>query len=717
MRRIMVDVVERKVEGDSVSYVPAKKEEWVWNVKDVPLEQLDSDVYLRIKRSHNNEPDEKISYYNSVLTFDIETTTIVPQEYTDGDKEHSPYGFMYQWQACLNGKVVFGRHWHEWKYLLYRIKKEYNLNYYRRMVVWCHNLPFEFQFMNQFVPVKEVFATDKRKIVSFFSDGIEFRCSYKLTNKSLGKLCADTPSCIHRKVTHEGFPAVEDFDYSKIRTSQTFLSVDEESYCYNDVAGLYECLLEFLNEDTIASIPLTSTGFVRRDVRNHCQDWNYRKFFESMRLNVEQYLLLRDLFRGGNCHANSIFTNKIVDDVYSVDEQSSYIYAINDGYYPVGRMTRVDIHSKEELKGYLGKYCCMFRILFNTITLKKYTPVPYIDMAHCLKYKNCAWENGRLIGGDYVFMAVTEIDYKIIESMYDFDEVIIEQFYVSHRGEFPAQIREVMMSYYYNKCTLKGIVDKEYEYVKSKNKLNAFFGMCVSAIDHDIWDYILEKCEWDVTKGDIQEALDKYFSSRSNFLAYQWGCYITAWARWYLQQGLEEVGNDLIYCDTDSVKFINEKHLDFFGKQNVEKIRRDKAATVPGYVNYNGKDFYLGIWEEEKKAERFKTLGAKKYAAEYLDKKTGKNNLKLTVSGMNKEKGAREVGCLENFEIGTTYEDVGRTVSFYHDCKKHWIEVDGVRMMNGSNIGIVDTTYTLGVTNEYLEYYTAIHVSHVAHYD
>ena len=50
----------------------------------------------------------KSKYCDVVATFDIETTTI---------KQEKPYAFMYHWQMCIGGIVVFGRFWHEFQEL------------------------------------------------------------------------------------------------------------------------------------------------------------------------------------------------------------------------------------------------------------------------------------------------------------------------------------------------------------------------------------------------------------------------------------------------------------------------------------------------------------------------------------------------------------------------------------------------------------------------
>ena len=59
-----------------------------------------------------------------------------------------------------------------------------------------------------------------------------------------------------------------DLDYKKLFTPNTLLTMSELGYCYNDVMGLYEAIIYLLKEDTLVTIPLTSTGYVRRECRN-----------------------------------------------------------------------------------------------------------------------------------------------------------------------------------------------------------------------------------------------------------------------------------------------------------------------------------------------------------------------------------------------------------------------------------------------------------------
>lgn len=68
---------------------------------------------------------------------------------------------------------------------------------------------------------------------------------------------------LHRKKSGEKF------NYNKIRTPSTPLPDDDLEYIYNDVIGLCEAIYtEMKNDgDTLYTIPLTSTGYVRRDIK------------------------------------------------------------------------------------------------------------------------------------------------------------------------------------------------------------------------------------------------------------------------------------------------------------------------------------------------------------------------------------------------------------------------------------------------------------------
>lgn len=663
------------------------RREIVYNVKDFPYELLFGMKTCKGKRC---------TYYNVSCAFDIETTSIEPPKDEKDNYIYTPYAFMYHWQLCIRGMVVFGRRWEEFNYFIDKLSKTLHTNDYKKLVIYVHNLAYEFQFMKDFLDIQSIFAKDKRKPMKVIcNNGIEFRCSYFLSNMSLAKFCENSKGVIHYKLT-------DTYDYKKLRTPETILTEIEKGYCYNDVRGLCECIDSKLNEDTIATIPLTNTGYVRREYRQVMQTSQNRKLFEKIALSPEHYKMLRKAFRGGNTHANRFYSNTILHDVHSFDLQSSYPSWLCMEDFPMGKFMDCEITSQEKLNYYLEKYCCVMEIEIFDLSTKKDVVIPYIDIAHCEEFSNIVNDNGRVLSADYVKITLTNIDLDIIRETYNFKGFNVIKFIYAEKGKLPKELREKLMEFYDGKTQLKGVEGKEYEYMKSKNHVNATYGMMVTDICHNNIEYDTVTMEWSNHKGEIEEEIEKFYKSRNNFLSYQWGVFCTALARRKLQDMLNVIGRDVVYIDTDSIKFLNEKHIEEFLSLNEGIIYKAENNDVRAYSDRTNKDgtierFHLGIWDYEGKYDRFKTLGAKKYCYD----KNGK--FEITVSGMSKKKGAKAVGSIENFVIGKEFNDVGRTTSWYNDIKPYTITIDGCTFLTSSNIAVLESTYTLGVTNEYWE--------------
>ena len=678
-----------------VPTINGDKAETVYNINDFPYGSLEFLEKCKTKRS---------TFYNVSCAFDIESTTIEPPyEYDKHGKKlylTEPYGFMYHWQFCINKCVVFGRTWEEFQEFLKNIKKALKLNEKTRLVIYVHNLSYEFQFMKEFIKIESIFARDKRKVMKVNTkDGFEFRCSYFLSNMNLAKFCENSELCTHYKL-------IDEYDYSKIRTPKTELTSEELAYCYNDVRGLCECIDTMLQHDTIASIPLTNTGYVRRDYREVMKTKQNRYNFVKTQLNVHDYTMLRRAFRGGNTHANRFKADVILKDVYSFDISSSYPSCIEMDDFPLGKFNKVTIKTQRKLDYFCKNYCVVMEVEFFNIEVKKGIVIPYVDIAHCYERSNIKNDNGRILKADYVKLTITNIDLDIIRKCYNFEGFHVLDAIYSEKGKLPIELRKKLMDFYTAKTQLKGVEGKEYEYMKSKNRLNATFGMMVTDVAHTDINYDVDTMEWSEVKPDLEGALQQFYQSRNNFLSYQWGVFVTANARKRLQDMLDIVGEDVVYIDTDSIKFVNKKHIAEFEELNEKLKIIAEENDVKAYVDRKENDgtvnrFYLGTWDNDGNYNRFKTLGAKKYC--YEKTKKGDVKFEITVSGMNKKKGAKAVKTIENFKIGQTFHDVGRTVSWYNDEQIHEITINGDTFTTASNIGIVETTYTLGVTNEYWE--------------
>lgn len=628
-------------------------------------------------------------YQRNPMTFDIETSKIPT------DVEGHYQAFMYIWQVCIEGNVVFGRRWEELQEFMQNVVNAYKLSEEERVVVYVHNLSFEFQFIQDYFEFTDVFAMASRSILTAKTAHLEFRCSYKLSNMSLAKFIENTPNTLHYK-------GVDDLDYATVRTPDTELTEVEYGYCFNDVKGLYECVMELLKEDNIATIPLTSTGYVRRDCRNAMnKNKNNRKMFLRSRLTLLQYKLLRECFRGGNTASDRYLTNLILKIVGSYDLSSSYPFQMIAREYPLGKWNFGVIPDIKTLEEYNSKYCTIARYTFKNIRLRDEKPIPYIPQSKCLAL-GCDREiyNGRILHADFLTISMTNIDYDIVKEQYEYDEIAVEEFHYSRKGLLPKELRDTIMYYFEKKSKLKGDEEHYYEYMKSKNKLNSIYGMTVTNIlNSEIKYHDGEYTEKKMTEEEMQEALDKYYKNHRSFLNYSWGVFVTAYARRELEDGLNIAGLDTIYCDTDSVKFIGN-HDSEFEAYNKRLNKECEERGIKNYAEVNGKRFYMGIFDKEKGYDEFITLGAKKYA--FLQ--NGK--LGITVSGLSKKKGAEELvrkGGLRRFQRNEVFYNSGRTIAQYNSAEVHDITVDGCTFSTASNLAIVDTTYTLGITDTMLD--------------
>jgi hypothetical protein len=317
----------------------------------------------------------------------------------------------------------------------------------------------------------------------------------------------------------------------------------------------------------------------------------------------------------------------------------------------------------------------------------------------------------------------------IIINEYHIGEMLIEKIYCAKAERLPEEYRNVIMDYYEQKTALKGLTDAEsvYLYNKSKNKVNAGFGMMCMGIDKPLVQYVDGEYKEVIKKKirkqlvndydyeeDMLDALfpkdrelqelvqaliiEDYYKSRNSFLAYQWGVWVCAWARFRLHQMMSLIGRDLVYIDTDSCKFLNyENHRDDIEELNKKLLQ--EAETAGAYADdKNGVRHYMGVFEYDGFYDNMKTLGAKKYVVSIADK------CYSTIAGVSKKAGQEFFSKhgIDAFKIGAVIENSGHLVAYYNDDEIHEIEVQGVKMETASNVALIDDTYTIGVTDDYM---------------
>lgn len=515
-------------------------------------------------------------------------------------------------------------------------------------IIWAHNLPYDISFFHRLFQWDDVFFLDKGRPLHMQTGNIVFRDSLALSgNRSLATIAKEL-SLPTQKQT--GL-----LDYQKIRFPDTPLTMDEIKYSVYDVYCLLEYIQTKINQDgDIGQIPNTNTGYVRNSVKKYCRKVgkSYYRKLRRLIMTPENFKMLRGAFQGGAVHANAMYVGKTLQHVRSRDFASSYPARIVKDYFPMSQFHEYDGDLSFEALAYLMQhYCCLIEVGFEGLV-----PLPdacenSISFSKCSVHQDCVTNNGRVVSGSLVVTTLTELDFETVLGLYDFENMKIYNLQYAVRGRMPKPIVQAVMDYYSKKTTLKDVAGMALEYMISKNMLNAVYGMMVTNPIREVYDY--SQTEFCVSvpqsKEELDAALDKYNTSKARFLYYAWGVWITAHARHALYQAIIMLGSDYVYCDTDSVKYLDPRNEYDEWFENEDKIVMDELRESSKYYkiklemyvpkNPKGKVCPLGIWEDEGTYDAFKTLGAKRYMTYVKGRTDNDGNLMeymVTLSGVNK---------------------------------------------------------------------------------
>lgn len=118
---------------------------------------------------------------------------------------------------------------------------------------------------------------------------------------------------------------------------------------------------------------------------------------------------------------------------------------------------------------------------------------------------------------------------------------------------------------------------------------------------------------------------------KKRYLPFQYGIWTASWSRLEEVQMILNIGvENVVYGDTDSVKFVGDEGIAIVEKRNkeiqkeLEVIKKKRAVIL---------DERLGSWKNEGDAKEFKFINLKWYA--YLDKE---NKLTVKAAGADVEK-------------------------------------------------------------------------------
>lgn len=608
---------------------------------------------------------------NTIYTFDIETSSILflngeaissvkYEDLTDSDKDECiKIGFMYIWMLGINDNVFYGRTWEELMIFLGKLNK-------RKKDIFIHNLSFEFQFLSGNFKLINVFARKERKVIKCDMEeyNITFRCTYYMTNVALSKLTDVYNLPVEKKCG--------DLDYTLVRNSKTPLTAKELLYCEYDCLVIYYYIKQELSMyKKFNKIPNTLTGRVRKELQARVlKNYNYRsKLQKCINTDPHIYNLLIDCFAGGYTHANWLYVNEVIKNVVSWDFTSSYPFVMLVEKYPSTTFKKCAV---KNIKSILyDDFAYIINIEFKNIKSNYFNNI--ISKSKAYYIENGIYDNGKIVSASLLKIVVNEIDLKIMQEFYSFDDYNILEIYYANKSYLPYELLDFILDKYHNKTAYKNVSGKEYLYSIEKSKFNALYGMCVTNNIKDSIEFNNEGL-WTTKKISNFDILDKLSVERKKgFLSFAYGVWVTSYSRYNLLSNVRLLDEYVIYCDTDSMKLTEGYDINVI--YNYNKRVDDKIKQVANFYNIDIKRFEpadckgiphkIGLFDNDGEYEYFKTLGAKKYC--YIDKATKK--LHITVAGVPKVGVSALKNNINNFNDNLFFKacDTGKKQIFYND--------------------------------------------------
>lgn len=659
----------------------------VFNSNDFPYGKLIKDL---TKAKYNMKNGKKLANY--VCSFDTETTNIE----LNGKKQ----AFVYLWGFSFENKYYcIGRTMTEFMEFINNLIDFLSM-YEINIAIYCHNLSFDYMFIFDFIEEQynncKTFNTDRNDVVTYDIPYIQFRCSKKLTNLKLDQACKKFGLEIGKLNQDENNL---DLDYSIIRTTETKLNLNEQNYFIHDIQAVVLLVHKLLDlyDDTIKSIPLTATGYVRRKCRRVCLDddkfvYNFRK----LDLTPEVYYMLQDNIKGGNAHGNRFCYNEVIENAKSVDFLSAYVYEMLNKYVPMSKFYEHKNFTTEEFEKYLDSYCCLFDVKIDHIKLVDFDNWDCLSKSWILNHGHTDYkpeyiteDNGRIVEARNIKLCLNELDFKEIKRHYIIEGLEVGQLYTAFRGRLPYQLRNLIFEYFKKKedCKIYKGTELNYLYQNAKEEVLAIFGMMLTKIIHESWTIDKKQKKWskiDNTNSDIYYTLHDYFKTqkRVHFNYPAWGNWIVSHCRNDLEQ-LATCFRKPVYHDTDCVKGVglDQKRLDEYNKRVIEINKKH------GYMY---KDICPGLAIIEYTYDQFIHLGAKRYMYKL------NNEIHIAIAGCYKKCGnqIKDLSKINLDENKVTFTNA--TVIAKHNIEDiHEIEVNGVKILTASNVYLENSNYTL----------------------
>lgn len=559
-----------------------------------------------------------------VAAFDTETSTI--------EKDGKQIAFMYVWQMAVENEAFYGRTWSEFKMCLRKMKNEMHLAVDYKLIVYVHNLKYDFGFYKKEVNLdgNDFVARSRRTVLKHIMDDcFEVRDSAVYTEEPLEHMGEEI-----------GIPKMKGYDYSRIRHALTPLTPKELEYCEHDVLILtryFRLEAEKLN-CSIYKLALTATQKIKRGINEEFarESRMYQNMIMSRQLkdnNHDNHILdlLKHAFFGAFNYSSQLIRGITQDNVAGIDISACYGAQCLLHPYPVGKFTPIALpESTDDLKNnprYAGKAMLITfaakdvsakyaDIGFLPINIHNYWQRPASDI------NNVA--SKRVLTAAKLEMTLTDVDFRLFLEFYSYSAIKFVSIMASDYGDMPPYMIRSIAKTHRKKLEIQRrnniikssrplTLAEQLEYTHVKTGVSRIYGILVQDPIRDIY-------EWNPEINDIQKNGEQKNKSQFQPVLYQWGVWVVAWARYEILRLLLKLSgtgknfDDLktLYSDTDSLYFkFTESDIEIVKSYN--DMINAKIANVAKKYRLNPESL-TGIGTLKiTYYQQFKTTGIKQY--------------------------------------------------------------------------------------------------------
>lgn len=573
---------------------------------------------------------------------------------------------------------------------------------------YCHNLPYDYQFLRKFLfrkfgfPISQLNIKPHYMINVQFGNGIILKDSLTLAQVKL-ETWADDLDVEHKK-------AVGAWDYAKIRNQDNGdqFSEDELLYIENDTLALAECLDKLgtkLQKDPY-TMAYTATGIIRNEIRAIGKDNRAKDLYNRCKLSFDQYIKMTHIFHGGFTHSNRDIVNFVMPYAECYDFTSSYPYCMLSEKFPMTGFTPISNCHIDNILNNSDKYAFMFKLVMINVRLRDPNhPMPALQSSKCVSLTNPVIDNGRVLCADYAEIYTNEIDGAVLKDLYCWDHHICCEVEVAGKGYLPRWFTDYIFELFKNKTELKAAWVGGIDYTLAKTKINSCYGMTVQKFVRDIIEELYEENEFKLKDIDPEKEYNKYSNSYNTILLYQWGCWVTSYAFRNLFELGKCISGTWLYSDTDSC-YASEWDYAKLYEYN-DKCKMKLRANGYGPVTIDGREYWLGVAVSEGKKDQyteFVTLGAKRYCG----RSAKDGELHITVSGVPKA-GAKSLNNdIKNFHEGFIFDGKtsGKLLHNYFYVDDIYIDEFGNECGDSIDLGYCDYTLDsiLNIDNTLFQY-------------